>query len=1210
MVTSCVIDWLGVYCFMERTILNAIDVLLPHPHVTTTNPSRDLAMCVEQYVNKIDDVAIFHSVEGREVHEAFCACCVDYLRRCAEISPEVGVSCDNLFSVAHEEKLRKCMQFLVCLGCYPLLDEGVGLPLELRLESVTYYRCPKNPHDPDRQTKLLEIAKCLLQLRESKLDQLNRLISPNLFLGDLIAALIQVAYGPSRVVHKSDSQLSPRQSHISDARRLLWKLMCDLPGHVAMKELFILQGGTAGGVKVKGSVQLPLAPNWLQKTCGHLLSRLMTRPQALGLSENGKRIPGNGVKSLLLASALVSPGVISYSDSSGCINSLDPRTQPALAQAIARILATTPSVFLTKRSSDNESLALKYHSSIAEQVLELLVPSCDRVDSSTTSPTAEDSISRFGYLVGLTAIHELCSRNAQLGRQLYLSRLFAALYRLVDTGPSEWSASEGQLLTVPDASDQCELVSPNQLTRTLDFVTDLLSSPSPSEVVLRELISLSRPLFHFLVQLLKDQAASNASEVKELFSSLHTEKDQSISSLRLTLLNILSKLLVSSTLSRCDRLNILRSWVDLPETSASFGIGDSNQTACSVTVSPCHPRLAFRHRLLVDNTDPEAANTFSVKGSRTVPYRCVLTSENIHLTVRPEVLTEHITALVELLKFYNPVQNVNEAMDDAIQHTPSFHSVFLKSHQCQSESSRDGSIEHDISTVSADLFHSLIADINLNLGIVLRQRFPEELLLPSCDQSIGNEPFAVTVGIKSSLLAAAMLENLGDRLWPQNPEQVVDLFEMTFKRLCSLLSHAIFEKDLEDFVTETLSQLLGILAFYAHQLTPSPSNPVQVNACDQFGRLLSTLNELDTVLRAHSGPINSAQLELLHCLRVMLATRGAVDLQKPDKAPMQTLFSDPTVPISPDRVSPLSASQTNRPLIQNLSEPDAAHCSSGSERPADPALQEIFDQLDDPLVPVRGHALIMLSRLLESRDQCVLGHEERLFKLLVQHLSDMDSYVYLSAIRGLAALGRAFTDRVLQAMLGRFRQLCVPFQSDSNRVQPPGCRVEYQLKLGEAIMRTLRELGEMAPAYRDVVLHTVSVGTRDPEPLVRAASLSNLAELCRLLQHAIAPVTYEIFALIEFHLIQDSSASVRQASANLARSLLLDEHLPDWLAPDVLRDLNRLLSSRAKIERDPSVLEQIEAALGELNKCARNSLFLKPLSVESLVKEIHISRPI
>ncbi|KAF8563438.1 hypothetical protein P879_04908, partial [Paragonimus westermani] len=214
------------------------------------------------------------------------------------------------------------------------------------------------------------IAKCLLQLRESKLDQLNRLLSPNLFLGDLIAALVQVAYGPSGVTHKSGSQLLPKQSHISDdARRLLWKLMCDLPGHVAMKELFILQGGTTGAIKVKGSVQLPVAPNWLRKTCGRLLSRLMARPKALGLSENGKRIPGNGVKNLLLASVLISPGVVSYSDSSGCINSLDPRTQPALAQAIAQILATIPSVCLNKpSSSDTESPILKYHSSIAEQV--------------------------------------------------------------------------------------------------------------------------------------------------------------------------------------------------------------------------------------------------------------------------------------------------------------------------------------------------------------------------------------------------------------------------------------------------------------------------------------------------------------------------------------------------------------------------------------------------------------------------------------------------------------------------------------------------------------------------------------------------------------------------------------------------------------------------------------------------------------------------
>ncbi|VDP89384.1 unnamed protein product [Echinostoma caproni] len=106
-----------------------------------------------------------------------------------------------------------------------------------------------------------------------------------------------------------------------------------------------------------------------------------------------------------------------------------------------------------------------------------------------------------------------------------------------------------------------------------------------------------------------------------------------------------------------------------------------------------------------------------------------------------------------------------------------------------------------------------------------------------------------------------------------------------------------------------------------------------------------------------------------------------------------------------------------------------------------------------------------------------------------------------------------------------------------------------------------------------------------------------------------------MFALIELHLTQDPEPCVRQAAANLARALLRppedteQSNLSPWLAPDLLRDLNRLLSSRVRIERDLHVREQIEAALGQLDQCVRSSLFRPMDTPQSLVKEIRVIRP-
>ena len=50
----------------------------------------------------------------------------------------------------------------------------------------------------------------------------------------------------------------------------------------------------------------------------------------------------------------------------------------------------------------------------------------------------------------------------------------------------------------------------------------------------------------------------------------------------------------------------------------------------------------------------------------------------------------------------------------------------------------------------------------------------------------------------------------------------------------------------------------------------------------------------------------------------------------------------------------------------------------------------------------------------------------------------------------------------------------------------------------------------MIPRYRDTLLNAFLVGTRDPDAFLRASSLSNIAEICKLLKYSLGPIIHEV----------------------------------------------------------------------------------------------------
>lgn len=58
-------------------------------------------------------------------------------------------------------------------------------------------------------------------------------------------------------------------------------------------------------------------------------------------------------------------------------------------------------------------------------------------------------------------------------------------------------------------------------------------------------------------------------------------------------------------------------------------------------------------------------------------------------------------------------------------------------------------------------------------------------------------------------------------------------------------------------------------------------------------------------------------------------------------------------------------------------------------------------------------------------------------------------------------------------------------------------------------------------------------GCRDPDPLMRASALSNLAELCELLHYALLPYLEEIVSCAQSLLQSDTTVEVRRGECDM-----------------------------------------------------------------------------
>uniref|UniRef100_A0A8C0ITG7 Transport and golgi organization 6 homolog n=1 Tax=Chelonoidis abingdonii TaxID=106734 RepID=A0A8C0ITG7_CHEAB len=442
----------------------------------------------------------------------------------------------------------------------------------------------------------------------------------------------------------------------------------------------------------------------------------------------------------------------------------------------------------------------------------------------------------------------------------------------------------------------------------------------------------------------------------------------------------------------------------------------------------------------------------------------------------------------------------------------------------------------------------------------------------SCESQVELEQYHSQhfVGQKKKLLVlqlvAMLCERVSDTMFT-DIVQVVEFVAVTLQRACASLAQGP-EGTVE---AQTLSMSMGLVAAML-------GGAVQLKSGD-FAYLKQLVPLLEEISRIHPEPVIQ---ELAADLRITICTHGAFSTQTVGTAAHSTLGK---------RIgSSRSGGQTHGNPTESPEDKTAGfrlgppqsneNCTAHSPQ----QLQELLLSAYDPEIPVRAAALRGLSRLIEQRDPDGLKAQEKLLKVFLENMEHGDSFVYLSAIQGVALLSDVYPEQILPCLLAQYG--CA--SPDTRGPQT----AETRMKVGEVLMRVTRALGDMSSQYRAPLIHAFLRGARDLDSTLRASSLSNLGELCQRLHFQLGSVVQEVTSCLTAIVKTDSEAEVRRAAVHVVVVLLrgLSEKATEVLR-DVLRDLYRLLKSVVVSDRDEVTVLHAQLALEELDDIMRRFLF-------------------
>ncbi|XP_037622900.1 transport and Golgi organization protein 6 homolog [Sebastes umbrosus] len=447
---------------------------------------------------------------------------------------------------------------------------------------------------------------------------------------------------------------------------------------------------------------------------------------------------------------------------------------------------------------------------------------------------------------------------------------------------------------------------------------------------------------------------------------------------------------------------------------------------------------------------------------------------------------------------------------------------------------------------------------------------------------------------------AVMVECLQYTVLLRKTSQVVDFMVSLLQRACVGLDQATGPNRGNPVESQTLSMGIGLVA----TLLSGP----QLSAED-YSSMWRLLPPLETLSQKHSDVVIQ---ELASNLRAVIATHGAyrpenaTAVAQPSRNPettatnnipfrkkqSETIDSQTSSHSSPPDSSSHGNTHIRHPASSGRStagiSPEGGGRTSGTSNLCPPTkpFSDWLLEACDPDVPTRAFALRVLTQMVQKENPEAVQAQEKVLMLFLENLEHEDSFVYLSAIQGLAALADSYPERILERLLKDFQHgSSLPTSNKEHSL-------ETRLKVGEVLMRASRAMGELAPHLGRPLVSVFLQGTRDTDQSVRASSLSNLGELCQRLYYALGTLAQELSSCLTALIKTEKEAEVRRAAVHVITLLLrgLSDKTTQVLS-DVLLDLYRALKWVVRSDPDGVAVLHAQLALEELDDVMRRFIF-------------------
>ena len=252
-------------------------------------------------------------------------------------------------------------------------------------------------------------------------------------------------------------------------------------------------------------------------------------------------------------------------------------------------------------------------------------------------------------------------------------------------------------------------------------------------------------------------------------------------------------------------------------------------------------------------------------------------------------------------------------------------------------------------------------------------------------------------------------------------------------------------------------------------------------------------------------------------------------------------------------------------LTVRLASASTAISSGPAREPEEDRIRSTYQRalklLQDALLPVRAHGLLLLRELVTTRagtapHEMVRTLEPAIRDVFLQAVQDDDSYIFLNAVQGLAALADSFGSEALGGLVGIYTGGLQGVGVGALTQQD----VDMRLRVGEALGQVIRRCGETLPRYgqflsspfeivflltskryifigraADIIVPQLFALVRSSHlpTTIRTSSLSLLATCADTADLALLPYAHDLANAMLDLLQVEGSASSRAADANL-----------------------------------------------------------------------------